>query len=393
MTTSNPAAQVADNDFLHLLRMLLLWVALGFATLFFGLGLLFYAAILRSTGGRARDLFSLVIPVVHLYVGFRALWRYTAKNHYWEDRTDLNPHPFFGPGRTFAVHQPPASPLPSPSPSKDARRDTATIAKTTSEIGHNSEAFECGDCGNEVAAGANFCPSCGTNFDKETFECAYCKAEVSHDAKFCASCGEEFQKLDPNDPETQLLRSELAAAEQQQQAKAQLEELRIQSDEAKESAREVSLQLGHAESQLRTLRSRDGDQLEGDKRITFLREQLEATEEVERLKEALKRAETRAKEIETALDPITSTMDSVEDSTKTDLQIERDRRYAAQRAKGPQIKHLAREEGAQPKRRQAHKARSKPPDAARTSTGIKKDDDRLRQLEEEIQALRRKQEN
>jgi hypothetical protein len=98
--------QTADNDFLHFVRLLFLYLLLSVAVLFFGLGLFFWAAILRSTGGRARDQFLLLIPGVGFYVGTRALWRYSAKNHYWEDRSDLNPHPFFGPGLTLADRYP-----------------------------------------------------------------------------------------------------------------------------------------------------------------------------------------------------------------------------------------------------------------------------------------------
>jgi hypothetical protein len=55
------------------------------------------------------------------------------------------------------------------------------------------QAFECADCGAEVAADSNFCQSCGTSFDSDTVECAYCDAEVPSNANFCPSCGAEFE--------------------------------------------------------------------------------------------------------------------------------------------------------------------------------------------------------
>mgnify|MGYP001362686148 CR=1 FL=1 len=78
--------------------------------------------------------------------------------------------------------------------SKSAAEPKPTRSSTPTSEGSNArQVLECGDCGAEVAVGANFCPSCGTNFDKETFECAYCDAEVPTDANFCPSCGAEFE--------------------------------------------------------------------------------------------------------------------------------------------------------------------------------------------------------
>ena len=73
-----------------------------------------------------------------------------------------------GQGYAPAPQQPapaaPAAQAPAPAP--------ATIA--------------CGNCDNQVRAGAKFCDSCGTPMQKH---CTNCNADLSATAKFCAECG------------------------------------------------------------------------------------------------------------------------------------------------------------------------------------------------------------
>jgi len=74
-----------------------------------------------------------------------------------------------GQGYAPAPQQPAQAPAPAPAPAPAA---TATIA--------------CGNCDNQVRAGAKFCDSCGTPMQKH---CTNCNADLSATAKFCAECG------------------------------------------------------------------------------------------------------------------------------------------------------------------------------------------------------------
>ena len=48
---------------------------------------------------------------------------------------------------------------------------------------------ECGECHNQVRAGAKFCDSCGSPMARH---CAECNAELSPTAKFCSECGKSI---------------------------------------------------------------------------------------------------------------------------------------------------------------------------------------------------------
>jgi membrane protease subunit (stomatin/prohibitin family) len=72
-----------------------------------------------------------------------------------------------GQGYAPAPQQPAQAPAPAP-----ASPPAATIA--------------CGNCDNQVRAGAKFCDSCGTPMQKH---CTNCNADLSATAKFCAECG------------------------------------------------------------------------------------------------------------------------------------------------------------------------------------------------------------
>ena len=50
---------------------------------------------------------------------------------------------------------------------------------------------KCPHCGNEIAKGAKFCPSCG---EKLVPTCPKCGAELTPGAKFCPNCGEKLVK-------------------------------------------------------------------------------------------------------------------------------------------------------------------------------------------------------
>ncbi len=76
---------------------------------------------------------------------------------------------FAGGGQGYA----PAPQQPAPAaPAAQAPAPAATIA--------------CGNCDNQVRAGAKFCDSCGTPMQKH---CTNCNADLSATAKFCAECG------------------------------------------------------------------------------------------------------------------------------------------------------------------------------------------------------------
>ena len=78
---------------------------------------------------------------------------------------------FAGGGQGYApAPQPPAQ--PPPAAQAPAPAPAPTIA--------------CGNCDNQVRAGAKFCDSCGTPMQKH---CTNCNADLSATAKFCAECG------------------------------------------------------------------------------------------------------------------------------------------------------------------------------------------------------------
>jgi membrane protease subunit (stomatin/prohibitin family) len=74
-----------------------------------------------------------------------------------------------GQGYAPAPQQPAQAPAP---PAAQAPAPAATVA--------------CGNCDNQVRAGAKFCDSCGTPMQKH---CTNCNADLSATAKFCAECG------------------------------------------------------------------------------------------------------------------------------------------------------------------------------------------------------------
>ena len=112
-----------------------------------------------------------------------------------------NPHfawlylvPLGGPIVWYMCAQPSTSLLSkSTPPPKTVTRTVEAPRTATQEKKQSGEAFECADCGAEVAADSNFCQSCGARFDSDTVECAYCDAEVPSNANFCPSCGAEFE--------------------------------------------------------------------------------------------------------------------------------------------------------------------------------------------------------
>ena len=78
---------------------------------------------------------------------------------------------FAGGGQGYAPAPQPPAQAPPP-PVAQAPAPAATIA--------------CGNCDNQVRAGAKFCDSCGTPMQKH---CTNCNADLSATAKFCAECG------------------------------------------------------------------------------------------------------------------------------------------------------------------------------------------------------------
>jgi membrane protease subunit (stomatin/prohibitin family) len=78
---------------------------------------------------------------------------------------------FAGGGQGYAPAPQQPAPAPPP-PAAQAPAPAATIA--------------CGNCDNQVRAGAKFCDSCGTAMQKH---CTNCNADLSATAKFCAECG------------------------------------------------------------------------------------------------------------------------------------------------------------------------------------------------------------
>jgi membrane protease subunit (stomatin/prohibitin family) len=78
---------------------------------------------------------------------------------------------FAGGGQGYA----PAPQQPAQAPAQPAAQAPAPAAT-----------IACGNCDNQVRAGAKFCDSCGTPMQKH---CTNCNADLSATAKFCAECG------------------------------------------------------------------------------------------------------------------------------------------------------------------------------------------------------------
>lgn len=90
--------ETAGQQLAHFARFAVLWVGVAFAMYLAGLGLLFFVRILRSTGGRGRDAFLLLVPLLGPYMLIRHCWRYVARSDEdWLPRTDLVDHRWFGP--------------------------------------------------------------------------------------------------------------------------------------------------------------------------------------------------------------------------------------------------------------------------------------------------------
>ena len=88
---------------------------------------------------------------------------------------------------------PPAAPPPAPgfagggqgyapAPQQPAQAPAAPAAQAPAP----AATIACGNCDNQVRAGAKFCDSCGTPMQKH---CTNCNADLSATAKFCAECG------------------------------------------------------------------------------------------------------------------------------------------------------------------------------------------------------------
>ncbi len=102
-TASGERADPRDDHpwLVHVMLIVVVNVAVALSLYVFLLGFVWLAYIVRSTGGRARDLWLLLVPIAGNYVMFRHLWRYTAKVPYWRVRDDLEPTRFVGPGRNL----------------------------------------------------------------------------------------------------------------------------------------------------------------------------------------------------------------------------------------------------------------------------------------------------
>lgn len=72
----------------HLLRTVGTGMLLALAWMTFVLGLLWRMHILDVTGYRKRDVLWLWVPIVGTVGEVRTLWRYTARDVYWEPRDD-----------------------------------------------------------------------------------------------------------------------------------------------------------------------------------------------------------------------------------------------------------------------------------------------------------------
>jgi membrane protease subunit (stomatin/prohibitin family) len=99
---------------------------------------------------------------------------------------------FFGAGMGMAnqMMQPPAQAPASPPPGTGfagGGQDFAQPPQAQAPQAPQAPAtIECGNCSNQVRAGAKFCDSCGTPMPKH---CTNCNAGLSASAKFCAECG------------------------------------------------------------------------------------------------------------------------------------------------------------------------------------------------------------
>jgi len=68
----------------HLVRYLIVSLALGVAWLLVIPGLLFNFSILEKTGYRKVDLLTvLLVPIIGPFIAIRTQWRYVAASRYW----------------------------------------------------------------------------------------------------------------------------------------------------------------------------------------------------------------------------------------------------------------------------------------------------------------------
>ena len=94
---------VADPWFLHALRFIGVAVLLSLAWLTFILGLLWRMRMLNVTGYRRADVLWIWVPGIGWVLGARTLWRYTAREAYWQPRDDRPSHVLEGPNRPLAI--------------------------------------------------------------------------------------------------------------------------------------------------------------------------------------------------------------------------------------------------------------------------------------------------
>ena len=88
---------------------------------------------------------------------------------------------------------------PSARPSSETAAESPAKRPRAGRPSDRSEdrATQCGRCGNALAAGVAFCPSCGTPVDRKPAasaepierQCASCGAALASDVRFCARCG------------------------------------------------------------------------------------------------------------------------------------------------------------------------------------------------------------
>ena len=79
---------VHDGWFGHALRFIGVGLLLVVAWATFVLGLLWRMRIFDVTGYRKRDVLWIWVPFVGWVADARSLWRYTAKDAYWEPRSE-----------------------------------------------------------------------------------------------------------------------------------------------------------------------------------------------------------------------------------------------------------------------------------------------------------------
>lgn len=75
--------------------------------------------------------------------------------------------------------------------------DAATVDETESAATHGDEAHSCSECGEPVAADANFCANCGVELASQP-SCPSCGSTLSGGESFCPECGQDLS----SDPDT-----------------------------------------------------------------------------------------------------------------------------------------------------------------------------------------------